>query len=72
MPFLHPCPYCKQDFGGKVMWDRHRRFKRSARYHSRHTECLTPEQMMERGWYLDRFGRWRDSRGRREAQTAPL
>jgi len=67
MPYLHPCPHCLQDFGGKVMWERHRRFKRSERYHSRHTECLTPEQMMERGWYLDRYGRWRDSRGRREA-----
>jgi hypothetical protein len=64
MPYLHPCPFCKQDFGGKVLHHRHRRGRRSERYHSRRTECLTPEQMMERGWYMDRYGRWRDARMR--------
>jgi hypothetical protein len=66
MEFLHPCPFCLQDFGSKQLHHRHRYGRRSARYHSRRTTCRTPEEMMERGWYLDKFGRWRDSRMRKK------
>jgi hypothetical protein len=64
--YLHPCPFCFEDFGGSVLFQRHRKGKRSERYHSRRTRCLTPDEMMERGWYLDRYGRWRDSRMRKK------
>jgi hypothetical protein len=70
-PFLNPCPHCLQDFGGRVMLYRHRKGKRSERYHSRRTRCLSAEEMMERGWYLDKFGRWRDSRMRKKRGVSP-
>ena len=62
-PFLHPCQHCLRDFGGRVLHQRHR-IRRSERYHSITERCLTEEEMWARGWYMDRYGRWRDSRKR--------
>lgn len=62
-PYLRPCRHCGHDFAGKVLWRRHR-LERSERYPYRQERCLTEEQMMDKGWYMDQFGRWRDSRMR--------
>ena len=71
MPFLRPCHFCLQDFGSRQLLHRHRTHP-GTRYYNTKPRCADAEEMMGRGWYLDRFGRWRDSRGRREAQTAPV
>ena len=56
-PVLYPCSHCGQDFGGKELRRRHR--------HRRADRCLTPDEMMAKGLWMDRYGRWRQHRDQR-------
>ena len=58
-PFLHPCMHCRMDFGGREMLHRHRKGRVPNK------QCRTVEEMWELGWWMDRFGRWRQHEGHR-------
>jgi hypothetical protein len=64
MPFLNPCHFCLQDFGGRVLLNRHRTHPGNRFYRTK-PRCMTAEEMMARGWFMDRYGRWRDARMRK-------
>lgn len=56
-PYLYPCEHCRADFGGSELLDRHRNQK------TKH--CMTDDEMMGAGYWMDRFGRWRQRHGHR-------
>jgi len=48
------CAACGQEFSTDKAFDRHR----IAIDHHGNRRCLTPEEMLDRGWIRNRFGRW--------------
>jgi hypothetical protein len=52
-PFIHSCGDCGQDFHGRTLQQRHRVGSKL------HKRCMTPEEMIQKGWHQDTQGRWR-------------
>ena len=58
---LNYCSACDQDFGGERAFDLHRVGDHAYDYTVQHPDgrrCLTPDEMLGRGMYLNSSGRW--------------
>lgn len=58
---LNLCTSCGQDFGGERAFDLHRVGDHDHLFSPDHPEgrrCLTEQEMIERGMYRGRYGRW--------------
>ncbi len=58
---MNICRACNEDFTGSTDFDSHRVGKHAYRASPDRPDgrrCLTVEEMLERGYFRDRFGRW--------------
>jgi hypothetical protein len=62
---MNLCTACNQDFGSLSAFDEHRTGKYAYPYSDQQPDgrrCLTPDELLTKGFHLDTRGRWRDRR----------
>ena len=62
---LNLCTVCGNDFGGERTFEMHKVGKHDYLYDKEHPDgrrCLTDEEMLGRGMYLNKLGRWSQPR----------
>jgi hypothetical protein len=72
---MNECGACGQDFNGQRIFDAHRVGSHAHDYTPQRADgrrCLTVSEMRQRGWTLNRHGRWIDPNRSRDVEARQL